>query len=155
MRRAAWRWRAARAIDEPISPTPMIASSSKIGSASGAPSRSTTFASHELGQRSDDAPVGLFAPDRQPQQIRKAIGRDRPKDKPARAQKGVRVRGGPARLPREGQKQEVSDARRHLDPKLGDLLGEPGQPARIMRDRAFDMRGVVRDSPGPRPAPRR
>ena len=70
MRRAAWRWRAARAIDEPISPTPMIASSSKIGSASGGPSRSTTLASHELGQRRDDAPVGLLAADRQPQAVR-------------------------------------------------------------------------------------
>ena len=35
--------RAARAIDEPISPTPMIASRSKIGSASGSWSRSATL----------------------------------------------------------------------------------------------------------------
>ena len=96
MRRAALRRRAARAIDEPISPTPMIASSSKIGSASGAPSRSTTFAPHELGKRRDHAPVGLLAADRQPQRVRQAIGRDRPEDEAARAEERVRVRGGPA-----------------------------------------------------------
>ena len=43
MKRAALVRRAARAIDEPISPTPMMAIRSKIGWASGAPSFSVTI----------------------------------------------------------------------------------------------------------------
>ena len=98
MRRAAFRLRAARAIDEPISPTPTIASSSKIGSTSGAPSRSITFAPHEFDKRRDHAPVGLLAADRQPQRLRQTIGRDRPEDEATGAQKRVRIGGGPARI---------------------------------------------------------
>jgi len=65
MRPAAFRNRAPRAIDEPMSPTPMIANSSNIGLSSGGLSRSVTFGMYELGQRGDDAAVGLFAPNRQ------------------------------------------------------------------------------------------
>jgi hypothetical protein len=42
MRRAAFRRRTPLVIDEPINPTPIIAISSKIGSANGGPSRSIT-----------------------------------------------------------------------------------------------------------------
>src|ERR1700735_2432044 len=108
MRRAAWRRRAARAIDEPISPAPMIASSSKIGSASGSPSRSITFASHKLGERGDDASVSLFATNSQTQGFWKPISRDCAKNESARAQKGVCVRGGPIGLLWKGQQQQIA-----------------------------------------------
>src|SRR5271155_4064325 len=143
MRRAALRRRAARGIGEPIAPTPTIVSPWKIGSASGAPSRSTTFAPHEFCQRRDYAPVGLLAADRKPQRIRQPIGRDRPKDEAPGAQERVSIRCGPAGFFREGQEQEIPDARRHLDPELCDRLGEPRQPARIVRDSAFDMGDVL------------
>src|SRR3984957_13642979 len=143
IRRAARRWRAARAIDEPISPPPIIASSSKIGSARGAPSRSITFASHELAERRDHASVGLLAADRQAQGVRQSIGRDGAKNESPRAQERICVRGGPARFLREGQQKKISNARRDADPELGDRLGQPGKPERIVRDCALDMRRVL------------
>src|ERR1700722_1541938 len=142
IRRAARRWRAARAIDEPISPTPTIASSSKTGSARGAPSRSITFASHELAKGRDHAFIGLLAADRQAQGVRQAIGRDCAKNESARAYERICVRGGPAEFLREGQQQKIPDARRNPDPQLGDRLGQPGKPERIVRDCALDMRRV-------------
>ena len=60
------------------------------------PSRSITFAPHEFGERGHHAPVGLLAADREPQRVRKPVGRDRPEDEAARAQEGVRIRGGAA-----------------------------------------------------------
>src|ERR1700734_3790165 len=143
MRRAAWRWRAARAIDEPISPTPIIASSSKIGSARGAPSRSITFASHELGERGDHACVGLLAANREAQRLRQAIGRDGAKNESPRAQERICVRGGPARFLREGHQKKISDTWRDPDPQLGDRLGQPRKPERIVRDCALNMRRVL------------
>src|ERR1700729_4607867 len=143
MRRAACRWRAARAIDEPISPPPIIVSSSKIGSARGAPSRSITFASHKLGERRNHAFIGLLAPDRHAQGVRQTIGGDGAKNESARAQERICVRGGPARFLREGQQKKISDAWRDLDPQLGDRLGEPGKPERIVRNCALNMRRVL------------
>src|ERR1700722_12269569 len=143
MRRAAWRWRAARAIDDPIRPPPIIASSSKIGSARGAPSRSVTFASHELGERGDHTCVGLLAANREAQRLRQAIRRDGAKNESPRAQERICVRGGPARFLREGQQKKISNARRDADPELGDRLGQPGKPERIVRDCALDMRRVL------------
>ena len=143
MRRAAWRRRAARAIDEPISPTPMIANSSKIGSASGCPSRSTTFASHELRERGDYALVRLFAANRQTQQIRQAIGRDRPEVNP----RALKNASAPAAV-RPDCLGKVDDRKFPTlgvtsDSERGCLLRQPGQPARIVRDRAFDMRRIA------------
>ena len=76
MTRAAFLRRAARAIDEPISPMPMIATRSKIGAASGGPERSAHRppARHEIRQRGDDAAIGLFAADRHAQAVRQAVG---------------------------------------------------------------------------------
>src|SRR3984885_11982113 len=142
MRRAAWRWRAARAIDEPISPIPIIASSSKIGSARGAPTRSITFASHELGERSNHALVGFLAADRQTQGPRQAIRSDHPKNESPRAEERIRVRGGPARFLREGQQQKISDAWRDPDSQFRDRLGEPRKPKGVVRDCSIDMRRV-------------
>src|ERR1700733_1479540 len=142
IRRAARRWRAARAIDEPISPTPIIASSSKIGSARGAPSRSITFASHELAERCDHASIGLLAADRHAQGVRQSIGGDGAKNESPRAQEHISVCGRSARFVREGQQQKVSDAWRDSDPKLSDRLSEPREPNGIVRDCAIDMRRV-------------
>ena len=74
MRLAALLHWAARAKDEPISPTPMIANSSNIGSASCGLRRSITSGLHELGQRGHNAAVGLFVPDSQTQTIRQPVG---------------------------------------------------------------------------------
>ena len=60
---AAFLRRAARAIEDPISPTPTIAIRSKSGSASGGPSLSaTTSVLHELRQRCDDPSLASSVP---------------------------------------------------------------------------------------------
>ena len=85
--------RAARAIDEPIRPTPISARRLKSGAG-------LVTASRRLGQkfakRGNDEPVRLFGADGHAQRIRQLIGRGLPQNEPSCREKGVRILGGPA-----------------------------------------------------------
>src|SRR5258708_38533501 len=78
--------RAARAIEEPISPTPMSARRSNGGSAMGCGRRP----SQERRQRRDDLAIGLFAADGHAQRMRQAVGADLAQDQAAGGEELVR-----------------------------------------------------------------
>src|SRR3954454_6268887 len=113
--RASRRWRAARASDDPISPTPTITRRSKRGSLQGGPRRSGlgSPALQEVAEGRDHEAVRLFAADREAQAGGQAVGIDPAQDQAAGAQKGVGVPCGPAGLVREVDEEEVADAGRH------------------------------------------
>src|SRR5258707_1208555 len=94
MLRTAFFARAAPAIEEPISPTPISARRSNGGSAMGCGRRP----SQERAQRRDDQAIGLLGADAHPQRMGQAIGADPAQDQAAGAEEFVRFRRGPAGL---------------------------------------------------------
>src|SRR6476469_319975 len=138
--------RATCAIEEPIRPKPISAILSKRGVARAGPSRSGTLllpGGHKFGERVDDKPVRLFRADRHAQTVGQSVHADGAQDEPARGEETVGIRRRAAGRLREPDQHEIGDAWHNLESELGDFLGEPGQPFRIMRDRFFDMRDVV------------
>src|SRR5271167_919778 len=92
MLRTTFWARAARAIEEPISPTPMSARRSNSGSAMGRGRRS----SQELRQRRDHEAIGLLGADAHAQRIRQAISADLAQDQAAGGEELVRLGRGRA-----------------------------------------------------------
>src|SRR5271154_906709 len=129
---AALTRRAARAIEDPISPTPTMATQSKTGSANSGPSLSTmTHVLRESGQRFDDPSIGRLGPDRQAQTVGKPIGPNRAEDESARAQ--IRVRRRRTAIPRKTHEHEIADAGNGLESDSVNPLADPRQPMRIVR----------------------
>ena len=85
--------RAARAIDEPIRPTPISARRLKSGAGLVTASRRLC---QKFLERGDDETVRFFGADGHAQRIRQLIGGGLPQNEPARGEKGVRVLGGAA-----------------------------------------------------------
>src|SRR5574337_1271390 len=151
MRRAARRLRTARASEEPMRPAPMIASSSKTGSSSGGPSRSTILLAHELGERVHDAAVGFLVANREAEAIGQPISAHRAQDEAARTQERIGLGGGCASAV-EIEKQKVGRARRGANGQIRNRLAQPWQPAAVVLDRALDMARIrqTRDARGER-----
>ena len=138
-RRATVRWRrcvrttpwarAARAIEEPIRPTPISASRSNSG-----PSLMLSALLPFMNSASDcdDEPVRLLGADGHAQRVGELVGADLAQDQAARGEKGVGLLGRAALLLGKVDQHEVGDARRHFEPELADLLGQPGEPARVV-----------------------
>src|SRR5216684_3429578 len=132
--------RAARAIEEPISPTPISASRSKITGAFLGTGRLT---GHELAECGDGEPVRFLGADAHAERIRQVIGTGLPQHEAALHQEAVGISRRPSALLREMDEDEIGDARRHLKPERADILLEPAEPFCVMRDRAFEMRGIA------------
>src|SRR5208282_5198746 len=126
--------RAARAIEEPMRPTPISASRLKIGA--GFVTASRRFCQKFL-ERRDDETVCFFGADAHAQRVRQLIGADRAQDEAARHEEGVRILGGAARRLRKVDQHKIGDAGRHLQPELSDLLRQPAEPVRVVRARAL------------------
>src|SRR5271154_3730495 len=94
MLRTAFCARAARAIEEPISPTPISARRSNSGSAMGCGRRP----SQESRQGRDDFAIGLLAPHAHAQRMGQAISADLAQDQPAGGEKLVGLRRSAAGL---------------------------------------------------------
>src|SRR5580704_4832421 len=126
--------RAARAIDEPIRPTPIKAR--RLKSTADSVTGSRRFCQKFL-ERRDDKPVCFFGADSHAQCVRQFVGRGLTQDEPAFGEERVRVLGGAALLSRKMDQHEIGDARRHLQPELADLGRQPIEPARIVLARAL------------------
>src|SRR5580692_9766469 len=128
------RERAARAIDEPIRPTPISAKRLKSGAG-------LVTASRRLGQkfpqRGHDKPVRLLGADGHAQRIRQLIGRRLPQNEPSCREKGVRILGGSAFGLGKMNQHEIGDARRHFEAELADFLRQPVEPTRVVLARPF------------------
>src|SRR5262249_44968708 len=92
--------RAARAIEEPIRPTPIKARRLKSGASVAAPPpplsrsrRSLRFA-QEFGERLHHQPVGFLGADAHAQGMRQLVGADLTQDEAARGEEGVGILGG-------------------------------------------------------------
>src|SRR5262245_36447388 len=144
--------RAARAIEEPIRPTPISArrlnrTRFAIVSVSSAPL--TSGLCHERGERLDGQPVRLLAPDAHAQRMRQPVGADLTQDQATRGEKGVGILCGATFLLRKVDEHEIGDARRHLETELADLFSEPRQPVSVVLARDLEMRRILdRRDPG-------
>src|ERR1700722_459688 len=92
MVRTAFCARAARAIEEPISPTPINARRSNSGSTMGC----SCWPPQERGQRRDDLAIGLPAANAHTQRVRQAVGADLAQNQAAGGKELVGLRRGPA-----------------------------------------------------------
>src|SRR5436190_7310899 len=126
--------RAARAIEEPIRPTPTKARRPNSGAGLVTASRCLC---QEILERRHRQAVRLFAADAHAQRVWQLVGADLAQDQSARGEKGVRVLGGAALRFRKVDQHEVGDARGHLEAELLDLGREPGEPVRIVLARAL------------------
>src|SRR5271170_631177 len=131
--------RAARAIDEPIRPTPIRARRLKIGA--GVATGSRRFR-QEVLERRDHKSVRFLGADRHAQRVRQFVSRGLPQDQPARGEERVRILGGAALVVRKMDQHEIGDARRHLEAEFANFGHEPIKPARIVLARALLMRDV-------------
>ena len=152
---AALNSRAARAIDEPISPAPINARRSTTASDMRGSFGCRWRLRPEFAQGVDDKPVGFLAADGEAQEFAHAIGLDGAQDQPAFGKEMIGVIGGLSRRVGKANGDEIGDAGQHFETKRGDLLREPWQPARVMRDGFFNMRDILKRSDagsGARPA---
>ena len=96
------------------------------------------FGPHELGERGDHAPVGLFAAHREPERIRKPVSRHRSRMKP-RALKNASASA--AVRPDFPGRSGAGNFQRSASPRSRASRSplEPGQPVRIVRDGALDV----------------
>src|SRR5271154_6558605 len=132
--------RAARAIDEPIRPTPIRARRLKIGAGVATGLRRVR---QEVLERRDDQPVRFLGADRHAQRVRQFVGRGLPQDQPARGEECVRILGGAPLFGRKMNQHEIGDARRHLEAEFADFSHQPIKPVRIVLARALLMRDVL------------
>src|SRR5450755_1607624 len=96
--------RAARAIEEPISPTPISASRSKI---TGDLSGTGRLAGHELAECRDHEPIRLLGADAHAERIRQMIGAGLPQHEAALHQEAICVLRRPSALLREVDEDEI------------------------------------------------
>ena len=119
---------AARAIEEPIRPTPISAIVGNSGSARRG--SGIVQADRKCAQRRDDAGIGVLVADGQAQAIRHAVAVHAAQDEAGGGQRRV----GAARLARVGEadQQEIAVARRNLQAERRDFAAQPRQPARVV-----------------------
>src|SRR5208282_2365600 len=141
--------RAARAIEEPIKPTPIKAR--RLNSGADFVTASCRFR-QELSERGDDEVVRLLLADAHAQRVRQLVGAELAQDEPARGEEGVCVLGGASLAIGEMDQQKIGDARRYLEAEFADLPREPGEPARVVLARALLVRVILdrRDAGGDR-----
>src|SRR5579883_1524961 len=157
--------RAARAIEEPMRPTPIRARRSKSGvsfftglSAGAAnfprkgqgeqgrgeaTSTASGRAPQEFLQRGDDEAVGLFAADAHAQGIGELVDADLAQNESARGEEGVCLLSGVPVVLRKVDQQKVGDARRHFEAELSDFLREPCEPACVVLARALQVLQIL------------
>ena len=107
------RWRAIRATEEPISPTPRSASRLKTGSAMGLP--------HEFRESIDNQPDFLSRSDRHPQAMRQSVAAHLAHDDPAGAQERI----GGIRRPRSSPDRRGRNCPRWARPSDRPLRSRP------------------------------
>src|ERR1700689_5303567 len=103
--------RAARAIEEPIRPTPIKASRLKSVAVLLTASRRLC---QKFLERRDDEPVGLFGADRHAQRVRQFVRRRPTQDQAAGGEESVRVFGGAVLGFRKMDEHKIGHARRQL-----------------------------------------
>src|SRR5262249_22135765 len=126
--------RAARAIEEPMRPTPTKATRPNSGAGLVTASRRLR---QEILERGHDQAVRLLSADAHAQRVRQLVGADLAQDQSARSEERVRLLGGAALRVWEVDQHKIGDARRHLEPELFNLLRQPGEPVRIVLARAL------------------
>src|SRR3984893_8304159 len=132
--------RAARAFEEPISPTPISARRSKITGTFLGTGRLT---GHELAECGNHELVRLFGTDAHAERIRQVVSAGLPQYEAALHQECVGIFRRSSAPLREMDEDEIGNARRHLKPERADVLLDPGEPFRVVRDRALEMRGIA------------
>src|SRR6202453_5210174 len=104
--------RAARAMDEPISPTPIRARRLNIGATLRVFSVATVLRrpSKKLTERFDEEPIGVFGADAHAQRIRQLVGADLTQDEAARGKESVGLLRRPPFGRRKVDQQKIGDA---------------------------------------------
>ena len=127
--------RAARAIEEPIRPTPI--SARRLNSGAGLVTASRPSFARKSLSAATTSRLASSVPTRHAQRVRQLVGRGLPQDQAARGEESIRVLGRAAFGFRKMDQHEIGDARRHFQAKLADLGRQPGEPARVVLARAF------------------
>src|SRR5208283_4147112 len=107
--RTAWCALAARAMEEPMRPRPISVSLSKSGS-------SCIGASQEIFERRHDALIGLVRTNREPQELRHAIGIDRAQHEAATREEFVGVGGAPSLRVGKADRKKIAGAWQDFEP---------------------------------------